>query len=254
MYPANSFAFRHVLDQVAVTKANSIIEAGIGSGQAIPVWQSANLEITGFDNNPERVTDSRAVMAHAGLDQAMVVCADAAIAETLTAVPNNGTADILVGMGVLPHCPDLQGAVDNLTRMVRPGGWVFLELRNVLFSLFTFNRYTYDLFDQVMLEGVQPEVRAAGLDFIASRVLMDVPSNPAPLEQFHNPLTVASELSDTALTNIRLLPFHYHAAPPAADVSPQRLDDASAVLESRDDDWRVLLMCSAFLLAGQRRS
>jgi len=254
-YPANAAAFRYVLNTAASTGAGTIIEAGIGAGAAIDTWHGAGLEISGFDLNDACVEQSQQRMVAIGLDPAAVSQADARDADSLVGVRFAGTADLCVAMGVAPHCDDTALVVGNLLSLVRPGGTVFIEFRNSLFSLFTFNRYTYDfMMDELYLEAT-PDLRENMSQAIAKHVSMEIPARPAPQSQFHNPLAILEELAGIGATDLDVIPFHYHAAiPMTADLDRQGFMEASWELESRQVDWRSLFLCSAFLVQATRGS
>jgi hypothetical protein len=252
-YPANAAAFRYVLSTAVSTGARTIIEAGIGAGAAIDTWHSAGLDISGFDLNEDCVDQAQQRMLAAGLDPAAVSLADARDANSLTGVRYAGTADLCVAMGVAPHCEDTEQLVNTLLSLVRPGGTVFIEFRNALFSLFTFNRYTYDFMMDELFIDTTPNVRAQMSEALRRRLVMDVPARPAPQSQFHNPLTIREELAGTGARDVDVIPFHYHAAMPmTADLDRQGFQDASWELESRPADWRSLFLCSAFLVQATR--
>jgi 2-polyprenyl-3-methyl-5-hydroxy-6-metoxy-1,4-benzoquinol methylase len=66
-----------------------------------------------------------------------------------------------MAMGVMPHVENDEFVLRNMATMVRPGGTLFVEFRNKLFSLFTFNRYTHDFILNDLLADVDPAVREA---------------------------------------------------------------------------------------------
>ncbi len=254
-YPANDAAFRHVLRTASDTGATTIIEAGIGDGNAIATWHEAGLRISGFDLQNECVRKAKMRMLDLGLDSSAVVQADAREASALSNLRFSGMADICVAMGVAPHCEDIEGLVGNLLGLVRPGGTVFIEFRNSLFSLFTFNRYTYDfIMDELLLES-SPAIREQVSIELAEHLAMDTPSKPAPQSQFHNPLTISEELAVTGALDTDVIPFHYHAGMPLiAGQNESEFLEASWDQESRAPDWRSLFLCSAFLFKAVRPS
>jgi 2-polyprenyl-3-methyl-5-hydroxy-6-metoxy-1,4-benzoquinol methylase len=248
-YPANDAAFRFVLEHVAATQSTSLIEAGIGHGNAIPTWLNAGLTISGFDNDQESVQAAQSVMAHHSLDSDAVCLADARDFSTLRNIPQAGESDICVAMGVAPHCEDTTQVVENLLTLTHPQGTVFIEFRNVLFSLFTFNRYTFDFFMKELLPQTTTRMQALTAEFLTNHLEVGTPAKPAPLSQFHNPLTIKDELRAVAGDHIEVLPFHYHATLPLlANLSPDEYLETSWQLESREPDWRSLFLCSAFLV------
>ena len=78
---------------------------------------------------------------------------------------------------------------------------MFVEFRNKLFSLFTFNRHTRDFILNDLLTGISPEVKKVVEEDLNSRLRMDMPqarmgSSEEPgydaiLSKFHNPFEVA---------------------------------------------------------------
>lgn len=207
-YPANDAAFRHVLHTAAANDANTIIEAGIGQGNAIDTWNRAGLLISGFDLHDDCVQQSQQRMRDLGLDPSAITRADARESKALANVRYAGTADVCVAMGVAPHCDNSQDLVSNLLALVRPGGTVFVEFRNALFSLFTFNRYTYDFVMDELLIDSTAAIRDQMSHELDRRLAMDTPATPAPQSQFHNPLTISDELAGSRASVIEVIPFH----------------------------------------------
>lgn len=54
-YPANHFAFIKAKERIAANNVESLVEVGIGHGNAIPVFTAEGYEMSGFDNNPDLV-------------------------------------------------------------------------------------------------------------------------------------------------------------------------------------------------------
>ena len=253
-YPANHFAFVHVLDVLRGQGARTLIEIGIGHGNAVPVFADAGLELSGIDIDADLVATSRQAMQAVGQDPARVMWGDIRDAETLTDLRRLGDADALVAMGVLPHVDDEVSTLRNMRDLVRPGGRVFVEFRNKLFSLFTFNRFTYEFVMDDLLPDVSPGVRARAEEFLRSRIDVDMPSRPSSREaRFHNPLVIDSMFEDAGFTDIRVKPFHYHAAMPRfeAELGADFRADSIA-LESETSGWRGLFLCSAFLVEARK--
>ena len=252
-YPANDAAYRHVLSTAENTCAATLIEAGIGDGNAIGTWHQAGLHISGFDLQDECVSKAKKRMLDLGLDASAVIQADAREASALSHLRYSGEADICVAMGVAPHCDDAPGIVSNLLALVRPGGTVFIEFRNSLFSLFTFNRYTYEFIMDELLISSSEEIRERVSVELSGRLAMHTPPRPAPQSQFHNPLTISDQLAVTGAVETDVIPFHYHAGMPLiADQDAPGFMQASWDQESRTPDWRSLFLCSAFLYKASR--
>jgi 2-polyprenyl-3-methyl-5-hydroxy-6-metoxy-1,4-benzoquinol methylase len=253
-YPANHFAFQAIVPVLADAGAARVLEVGIGDGNAIAVLAGAGLEVTGFDIDPDRVERSRERMRELGLPSDAVSLGDIEDANSYAAVRDDAGFDALVALGVLPQVRCEDTTLRNMRALVRPGGHVFVECRNKLFSLVTFNRYTYEfLMDDLFAESPEP-LREALAEFLAAR--LDVGTPPPPSGRaptFHNPLEVPSTFAAAGFEDVRVIPFHFHAAPPLLEGrAPQAFRDGSLDMEDDATGWRGLFLCSAFLVQARR--
>lgn len=256
-YPANHFAFQHVLNQLVERGATTLLEVGVGGGNAIPIFTGAGLAMWGMDNNAARVADSRAVAEELGLDPASVVWGDIEDSLSYGSLRSEAPFDAILAMGVLPHVRHERAALRNMRALLKPGGRVFVECRNALFSLVTFNRYTYEFLMDEVFAGASEPVRTSLDAMLRDRLAVDIPARPADghAPTFHNPLTVHAAFEAAGFEDVSIHPFHYHAAPPMLEgADPQAFRDASVALENEPSDWRGLLLCSAFIVEAARPS
>jgi 2-polyprenyl-3-methyl-5-hydroxy-6-metoxy-1,4-benzoquinol methylase len=253
-YPGNHFAFRHVLTTLHERKAKRLLEVGVGNGNAVSVFSEAGLEFFGFDNNHEMVERSQVKLKESGLPVGNVIWGDVEDSVTLSALRAIGGFDGLVAMGVLPHVAFERSALSNMFHLLNPGGTVFVECRNQLFSLFTFNRFTYEFIMDELLGDVDPQVKQSTEDFLKTQLDVNVPpSQYGHSAKQHNPLTIEQIFRDSGFTDIKVRPFHYHAALPRFEASLGRPFRAASIrLENESSDWRGLFLCSAFLVEAQR--
>lgn len=253
-YPANHFAFRQILNVLHERGAKSILEVGVGHGSAIAIYEAAGIEISGFDINPEMVEKSRAAMRQWNLPESRVTWGDIEDSVSLSPWRTQGQFDAVLAMGVLPHVNYEHVALENMRHLVKPGGTVFVECRNKLFSLVTFNRFTREFIMDDLLAGVSGDVRDAADEFLKTRVDPDMPPKPAGHEaRYHNPLEVDQLFYDAGFTNVVIRPFHYHAAMPRLE-GPlgEAFRRESIALENEPSDWRGLFLCSAFVVQADR--
>lgn len=256
-YPANHFAFQHVLNQLAERGATKLLEVGVGGGRAIPIFTGAGLDMWGMDNDATCVADSRAVLVELGLEPNAVVWGDIEDSLSYGALRSAAPFDAILAMGVLPHVHQERAALRNMRSLLKPGGRVFVECRNALFSLVTFNRYTYEFLLDEVFAGASPSVRTSLDAMLRERLAVEVPPAPASGHSptFHNPLTVSSVFEAAGFEDVSIHPFHYHAAPPMLEgADPQAFRDDSVALENEPSDWRGLLLCSAFLVEAANPS
>lgn len=255
-YPGNHMAFRHVLNTLHQENAKSLVEVGVGGGNAIPIFSSAGLTFFGFDNKAEMVEQSRRVLANYGLPENRAVWADIEDSITLAAVRAAGPFDSLVAMGILPHVDHERAALRNMLHLIRPGGTIFVECRNKLFSLITFNRFSHEFIMDDLFGGVSEDMRSASHDFLASRLDLDIPPRPTGhVPRQHNPLDIEGLFNDAGFNDISVIPFHYHASIPRLEKPLGKAFRTESIkLENEASGWKGLFLCSAFLVQARRPS
>lgn len=255
-YPANWFAFEQVIPRMRANGTRTVVEVGVGHGNALPIFIDAGFTMAGFDIRPELATASAARLAELGGRADAVVEADIEAPGSYASIAAHGPFDALLAMGVLPHVRDEHQTLVNMRELVRPGGEVYVECRNSLFSLFTFNRYTHEFILDELLPDAPEELRALVDSEIQPRLSMDRPPLPASgahAPRFHNPLAVPALFRRAGFVDVEVLPFHFHAGLPKHEQeAPQLFRDASIALESDESGWRGLFLCSAFVVRARR--
>lgn len=98
-------------------RGRDVLEIGVGMGADHLEWARAGARsLTGVDLTPRAVEHTRARLALHGAESRVEV----ADAERLPFADES--FDLVYSWGVLHHSPDTQGAVDELWRVLRPGG------------------------------------------------------------------------------------------------------------------------------------
>lgn len=252
-YPANHFAFQQMLNVLAEENAEHILEVGIGHGNAIPVLAGAGHSVSGFDIDDALVEKSRSRMTELGLDPGAVSWGDIQDSTSYPGIRRRAPFDALIAMGVLPHVRYERPALENMRALVRPGGLVFVECRNSLFSLITFNRYTHEFLMEDLLHDAPADVREAVDAYIRPRLEMDRPPQSSHASRFHNPLTIPRVFAEAGFEDIVIRPFHYHAGMPILESQlGQSFRDGSIALENEPSGWRGLFLCSAYVVQARR--
>ena len=252
-YPANHFAFRQVFAALPNPAELSFVEVGVGMGRAISLFAGNGVTFAGFDRDPACVESSKKELLEAGQDPSRIILADLENPESFAGLPGAGSFDVLIAMGVLPHVSSVRQALLNAVGLVRPGGHLFIEFRNALFSLVTFNRYTEEFISERLLGDASPEVRAAVNAQLRQRLNLEIPSGTIHPEAFHVPFEVAEIAGELGLKDPRIIPFHFHAGMPAIESEvPQSYRLDSVALEDDTSGWKGLFLASAFLLHVQR--
>ncbi len=250
-YPANHFAWKLVLASARAQAATTLVEIGVGRGNGVAHVLDAGMQFAGIDRDSECVEVTRAVLAGLGADPGTVVHADIEDPGSLLSLPGAGSFDTLMALGVMPHVEDPVAAVRAMAALVRPGGELFLEYRNSLFSLITFNRLTRQFIMDDLLGSVSEQMRSRAGRFVDGRVDSSMPPLRAGASDatYDNPLALPGWFAALGFDEVSVHPFHYHAAMPALEgEEPQAFRDESLALESDTSGWRGLFLCSAFLV------
>ncbi|MBI1349993.1 MAG: methyltransferase domain-containing protein [Actinomycetales bacterium] len=252
-YPANHFALQQVLNVLQEHGARRLLEVGVGQGNAIPVLASAGIEMSGMDIKDELVAVSRERIQEYGRPADAVCWGDIGDATTYPSLRRKADFDALLALGILPHAQQELATLQNMRALLRPGGTAFVECRNALFSLFTFNRYSADFILDSLLFDAPAEARDAVREFLEPRLRMDLPPASVGHATYHNPLEVPALFRAAGFTDIVIRPFHYHVAPPVLEGQlGEVFRDGSLALENEPSGWRGLFLCSAFLVQATR--
>ena len=260
-YPANAFAFRYMLPALLKEPGRRLLEVGVGQGAALSVFTDSGFEVSGFDIDHACVLQTQNQALALGLDAERFTHGDLREPASYRSICTQGRFDGIVAMGVLPHIADKGSSLQNLLDLTEPGGQVFIEFRNLLFAMSTFNRFTHSLFMDQLLHEVSGPVRDAVNHELASRLRMDVPGSIARsadagddiLETFDNPLTVPALFADAGFDDIRVHYFHYHAGMPyLQSEDPVAFRRADVALEDDSSGWRGMFLASAFVIHARR--
>jgi len=264
-YPANYFRLQLLLNSFVTKGLKRVIEVGVGEGTPLATLGKAGIDMWGFDISNEMVKKSKERMKENESNPEHIFWGDIQDPTTYVHALRDGQFDGLMAMGVMPHIENDDMVLENISALVRPGGTVFIEFRNKLFSLFTFNRYTADFILNDLLAGVSKEVKGLVDKDLNSRLRMDVPpirdkieGAEAPgydsiLARFHNPFEVVGLFKKHNFTDIKFHWYHYHPAMPYMEEQMPELFRKEAIrLEHEPSDWRGFFLCSAFVVEATK--
>lgn len=265
-YPANYFRLQLLLNSFITRRIKRVIEVGVGEGTPLITLGKAGIDVWGFDISHEMVKASKRVMQKNGMNPDHIFWGDIQDATTYVPALKDGLFDGLMAMGVMPHVENDDMVIENISTMIRPGGTVFLEFRNKLFSLFTFNRNTVDFIVNDLLRDISQEVKSTVVKDLESRLRMDMPPDVdtiggpnapggnAILSKFHNPFEVVELFNKHDFEDIRLLWYHYHPAMPYLEEQlPGSFRSEAIRLEHEASNWRGYFLCSAFVVEAVKR-
>jgi SAM-dependent methyltransferase len=255
--------------------ARTVLDAGCGPASMLRDLQLPGLDRYGFDLTPEMVVEARRVLAEQGVAPGQVwqgsVLDPGAYAPPGAA--DRTHFDAALCFGVLPHVPPEADSVvlANLAAAVGSGAVVACEARNMLFALFTLNRYSRELFGRELIregelaQSAEPAERAAleaALRQLDGQFRMDLPpvrkgyeGEPGydeVLSRTHNPFILREQAVAAGLQDVTLLFYHYHRLPPMLDGLVPGLQRRESVAMEDPLDWRGYFMASAFIVVGTK--
>lgn len=265
-YPANYFRMQLLINSFVENDLKKVIEVGVGEGTPLANLLKSGIDVSGFDIGHEMVKKAKQNIKKYGGNEDQIVWGDIQDPSTYVDLLRNGKFDGLIAMGVMPHVRQDEAVLKNMRVMVRPGGRVFVEFRNSLFSLFTFNRNTHDFIVNELLDDVAPEVRSVVSDYLKNRLEMEKPTKrlvheddsnvigyDAILSKFHNPFEITALFEKCGFDDINLLWYHYHPAMPILEEENRELFRNEALkLEHNSSNWKGLFLCSAFVVEARR--
>ncbi len=260
-YPANYFRLQLLLNSFISKGIKRVIEVGVGEGTPLSTLGKAGIDVWGLDISKEMVKKSKETMKKNGMNPDQIFRGDIQDPTTYAHALKDGQFDGLMAMGVMPHVENDDMVLKNISTIVRTGGSVFIEFRNKLLSLFSFNRYTADFILNDLLAGVSDEVKDLVKKDLESRLRMDMPpirdkmeNSDAPgydaiLSKFHNPFEVIELFKKHGFTDIQLRWYHYHPSMPFLEEKiPETFRKEAMRLEHESSDWRGYFLCSAFVI------
>jgi len=260
-YPANYFRLQLLLNSFISKKIKRVIEIGVGEGTPLSTLGKSGIDVWGFDISTEMVKKSKENMKKNGMNPDQIFLGDIQDPTTYVHALKDGRFDGLMAMGVMPHVENDDMVLKNMSTLVLPGGSVFIEFRNKLLSLFSFNRYTVDFILNDLLTEVSDEVKDMVQKDLESRLRMDMPpirdkveNSDAPgydtiLSKFHNPFEVIELFKKHGFTDVQLHWYHYHPSMPyLKENMPESFRKEAIRLEHEPSNWRGYFLCSAFVI------
>jgi 2-polyprenyl-3-methyl-5-hydroxy-6-metoxy-1,4-benzoquinol methylase len=261
-YPANFFRLKRIKERVQVLGLTSIYELGIGDGSPIAAMAQLGLRVGGSDLTEGMLDVAREQFVAKGFDPRVLTWGDIQDRTTLDDAIATGPYDGVMALGVLPHVRDERAVVDNMSAFIRPGGTLFLQFRNSMLSLYSFNRLTMEFIEDELLEGQPQEVKDVVRAGLEPRLAMDKPplrtgTKDAPgydeiLAKFHNPFELAELVRERGFSDIRFHWYNYHVTPPmmGSDLGPTFRTAGIAMEPSTD--WRGMFLCSSGVIEATK--
>ena len=128
--------FIHSFAQFTRYHAKSVLEVGFGAGTDFIQWLRAGARASGVDLTAEALENLKYRIAVYGLPEPQ----DIRVGDAENLPFESNSFDLGYSFGVLHHSPDTPRAIEELVRVVRPGGEIKIMLYN-RHSIWTVNRW-----------------------------------------------------------------------------------------------------------------
>ena len=263
-YMADCFRYNLIIKRLKDLKVRGkILDIGCGEGTPITkICNSVKLEPYAFDVTDEMVGIAKKRFEENEYDPSNVFQASITDLNSLDKNFKDGFFDASLCLGVMPHVPDVLTALKNIKKKMANKSVSFISFRNLLFSLFTLNRYTKEFLLEILMSDLGKEDVSKISTDIDKRLAVNLPPirtvnkaggigyDTIPAE-FHNPLTIKSIAKAAGFSECEIYFYHFHPAPPMYEkslISKESYREMSINMEKNPSDWRGNFMCSAFLL------
>lgn len=261
-YPANYFRLKRIMERVQALGLTSVYELGIGDGSPLAAMAELGLRVGGSDLTEGMLGVAKAQFEARGFDSSVLSLGDIQDRSSLEAAISTGPYDGVMALGVLPHVRDEGAVIDNMSAFIEPGGTLFLQFRNSMLSLYSFNRLTMEFIEDELLQGQPKEVKDVVRSGLEQRLAMDKPpkrewdvNGPAYdeiLAKFHNPFELKDLVERKGFSDVKFQWYNYHVTPPmlANDLGPTFRTAGIAMEPSTD--WRGMFLCSAGVIEATK--
>ncbi len=259
-YPQNLIRIKFIIERLKKINVKTVLDAGCGTCGPMMRLIKEGFDVRGFDFSEDMVKMGRKELEEAGHSGDLIHWADL---EEGTDLGDN-RFDAMLALGVFPHILDEKKALTNMGKMLNPGGSVFIEFRNDLFSAFSMNNYSIDFYLNrcIDLDEVPEDLRKDVTEFYTKRLQVEPPVKDESgqlrytdiLAKYKNPLTIGKELfkpCDFEIEDIHF--YHYHALPPAYEKTHTKIFRELSMKMEKTNDWRGYLMASAYVVEAKKR-
>lgn len=254
-YHANQYRLKIFMNYLRDIKPNRILDVGCGSGEPLLEMLQNGYDVHAIDGAPEMVAQSQQLLREHGFSEDIV---SESKMEDLSQFPRE-SFDCITAMGSLYYSNQFDLTMSQVTDKLEKGGDLIASFRNELFSLFSHNEYTADFLFNTLLDtgSVDEDLLAHAKSEFSEKLFKNkfkvssVDSDKV-YSQFHNPLTIQSELSkyDLQLESVKY--YHFHPLPPYFKLHfPDAFAKSMHKIES-PDDWRGLFMASCFVIKAKK--
>jgi len=261
-YRSNHFRLEILVDliQKITSKPSKILDAGCGDARPLIELLKRGFDICGYDASD--------AMLKVGKDALRLIQEDENRIWKGNIYDSQGPADTydsIVCMGVIQNLPDHPSIFSEFQRVLKPGGRLFVNTDNNLFSLFSMNEHSLNYLTKLFADiGVPDKVSNKVIDQVAEWNHVenitkqkktfegsDIDRTDVNLASY-NPLNVHDEFRQMGFEVEEIRFYHYHPLPPRFEVEyPELFKELAESLETVEYDWRGGILCNCMVVQAQ---
>jgi len=254
-YPGNKKRFEILKKLVKKYSPQKILYIGCGACMPmVKLMQEFDCLIYGIDFSQHMINRGKIVLKENGFSPNLIQKGDIELLETLP----DEIFDFVYAAGVFAHLPDDQIALKNIHLKLNNGGTLAVEFRNELFSLFSFNRFSYDFVFNHLLSNVNfsEDLKNKAENYYKKAFGIPVDTHISPqsthisngmIKKFHNPLTINTLLEKTGLLLKNNYFYHYHVLPTSFETNNHEIYKNLSTECEAPNHWKGHFMASAFV-------
>jgi len=260
-YAQNYYRLQLIIQRLATLRSRSVYEVGTGDGTPLALMARMGYSVAGCDISEKMVELTRQRLKEMDIGEGCVQWGDIEDSLTIANQLRAGCFDAVIALGVMPHVGKDLLALKNMRMFLDVGGSIFVEFRNKLLSLFSFNRYTKEFILDDLLADVADDIKTVVARELDARLDLDHPPRRQSYDgemsyddikaKFHNPFEMGELFAKAAFTDLRFHWYHYHPAIPKLEHEiKERFWEEARRLE-HTSSWRGYFLCSAFVVEAK---
>lgn len=250
-YPANVKRLQIIIGLLKQHKPKKILDAGCGAGMPLIEIKKRGFDIYGYDKAKNMILEAKENLKNNKLSTDLVFYDNF---ENPKKIKNN-SADCILGMGAFFYAKNFKKTISKQRNKLKKNGRLIFSLRNKLFDITTLNNYTKKFLDEIYEikylknNTWKKEYRKLTKGFTdRKKYKLKNIDEEGVYSLAHNPLTIASEMSELGLKCEGIYFYHFHILPPLFENFDKHYFRKNSWKIENPTDWRGFLLASGFVV------
>jgi SAM-dependent methyltransferase len=254
IYPANTKRLDIFIKLLKKYNPKKIVDAGCGTGMPLIRIKKLGFNIIGYDKAKNMITKAKKNLEQNNLNTNLIFEDNF---EKPSNIKNN-SIDCILGMGTFYYSKNFNKTLKHQTSKLKKNGRIIFSLRNELFNIASFNNYSINFFSKFYkIENQNPKIKNffyrlfKGFDKRKNIKFKNIDDEKV-YSSSHNPLTIISKLQKLNIRTNGIYYYHFHYLPSLFEKMDKKEFRKKSLKLERPNDWKGILMASAFVVDGQK--